>query len=250
MLRNEPLRILLRLDADHHVGLAHAIRLANILSLTKSDLDIHLIGHLPQYDKFFDPGTIVHSLPAEATSEQDKAHHVIETATRIKAHILMVDHPHLTQISWDIFAASGLPVIAIDDEGGPVKADLIFNGTILPAYHDYPHMTDKSKIHCGHDYALINPCFTQTPWTDPVEKSLLTIIGSGDRACAWAMALTAPDGPLSHLNVSKKTMITGVAFPQFKQLEKNCRDNGITLHRGLDQKTMAQLMTCMALCPA
>ncbi len=237
------LTILIRLDADHHVGLAHAIRIAKILSLVKSKFECHLIGNLSHYDNFFDSGTQIHPLPSEETSEQEKALIVVETATRIGADILVVDQPHLTKISWDIFARSFLPVIAIDDEGGPVRADLIFNGTILNAYHQYPDMVTDSAIHCGGDYALINPCFGETQWSDPVEKGLITVIGSGDRACAWAIALTDPDGPLSALETVQRTMIVGAAFPQIAQLEKNCNDCNINLHQGLDQPAMAKMLS-------
>lgn len=237
------MKILLRLDADHHVGLAHAIRVAKILSLVKPRPEIHLIGNLPHCEQFFEAATPVTSLSPEAGSEQDRAFKVVEIADCIGADVLLIDQPHLSQISWDIFADSGLPVIAIDDEGGPVRADLVFNGTILPAYHHYPLIADETCIHNGADYALINPCFSATPWSEPAEPGLLSVIGSGDRACTWALALTGPEGPFSRLEVGRKTMVVGAAYPVIDQLGKNCKAGNITLHQGLDQPAMARMFS-------
>ncbi len=237
------LKILIRLDADHNVGLAHAIRVAKILSLVKSDIDLHLIGVFPHYNQFFNPATKVTGFPAEMLSEKQKAQFVVETAVRINADIILVDHPHLGKISWDIFMASDLPIIAIDDEGGPVKADQIFNGTILKDYHHYPHMTNSAGIHCGSEYTLINPCFAANPWSEPKDLSLISVIGSGDRACDWAMKLTANHGPLSKLNLPHKTIVVGAAFPQIEQLAKNCHASNICLHQGLDQPAMAKMLS-------
>lgn len=232
----QKLKILIRLDADHHVGLAHAVRVSGILSLGKWDLEVHLIGNLPQSEKFFGSEAQIH--PIGGGREQDKAISVTETAERIKADILMVDHPHLSEISWNIFAKSGLPLIAIDDVGGAVTADLILNGTILNDYHHYPHM---ENVRCGGKYALINPCFAEQAWRD--QGGLVCVIGSGDRACDWALKLTAAEGPLAVLEGARKTMIVGASFPQIQLLSEQCAQNDIGLHQGLDQPSMANVMS-------
>lgn len=226
---SQGLKILIRLDVDHHVGLAHAVRVSKILSLGGWDFDVHLIGNLPYCEKFFGAAVQTHSL--DGNNEQARALKVVETAERIKADVLLVDHPHLSEISWDIFAKSTVPLIAIDDEGGPVRADLIFNGTVLDAYHHYSSM---DNVYCGGKYALINPCFAETDWTD--QPGLICIIGSGDRACEWALKITKTD-------LSLDTLIVGASFPEIKQLEKQCGENNIQLHQGLDQLSMARLMS-------
>lgn len=232
----QKLKILIRLDADHHVGLAHAVRVSGILSLGKWKLNVHLIGNVPQSEKFFGSAAQIH--PLAAGTEQEKALSVIKTAERIKADILMVDHPHLSEISWTIFVKSGLRLIAIDDVGGAVMAGLILNGTILDSYHHYPHM---ENVHCGGKYALINPCFAQQVWTD--RGGLVCVIGSGDRACDWALKLTAAEGPLTVLEGGRKTMIVGASFPQAQLLSEQCVQNNIELHQGLDQLSLANIMS-------
>jgi len=242
-------KILIRLDADHHVGLAHAVRVSKILSLGQSeygaawDFEVHVMGNMPQIDRFFKGQVHRHPLLENQQSEREKAMQLVKVARDIGADMLLIDHPHVSKISWDIYARTGLPLVAIDDEGGPVRADLIFNGTILEAYHHYPHMKAKENIRAGGKYTLINPCFRQHPWTNPRDLSLITVIGSGDRACDWALKLTGQDGPLSRLAAVKKTIVVGAAFPKMDALRKKCHDHNIGLHQGLDQDAMAALFS-------
>ncbi|MCF8473598.1 MAG: hypothetical protein K9G26_02790 [Emcibacter sp.] len=253
MPKNRPqtlrrLKILIRLDADHHVGLAHGVRISKILAFGQSkygslwDFDISLIGNIPHYDKFFDTSCPVYPLSQDQGTEEERAQMTLQVAKESAADILLVDHPHLTKISWDIFSASNLPLIAIDDEGGDVIADLIFNGTILETYHHYPEMKHKDRIKAGEKYALINPVFKEIPWVDANDLSLITVIGGGDRACEWALKLTSEDGALSKFDSYKKTMIVGGSFPEFSKLRKNCEAYNIDLHQGLSQHSMAKLL--------
>lgn len=242
------LKILLRMDVDHNVGLAHAVRVARILSLGREihgatwDFEVHLVGHAPQYDRFFDKAVTLHLLSADRGRERENAIQVRRLADEIQADVLMVDHPHLTAFSWDIFGKGDAPVIAIDDEGGPVVADLIFNGTILDSYHHYPRMTNAAVIHAGGQYALINPCFAQATWSEPLQAGIVSVIGSGDRACEWALKLTHAQGPLSNVTAARKTMIVGSAFPKMEQLRAHCGAAGVSLHQNLDQVAIAELL--------
>lgn len=183
------MKILIRMDADHHVGLAHAVRVSRLLAVgrmcfgTAWDFEVHLMGHVPEYANFFKPTTQVHGFSEKEDHEDARARAVVRVAAEIDADVVMVDHPYLGLKSWRIFSTGGCPVIAIDDVGGPVIADVILNGTVLDAYHHYPHMADRNFIHCGGKYALINPCFGERRWKNPPDASLITVIGSGDRAC-------------------------------------------------------------------
>ncbi len=163
-------------------------------------------------------------------------------AKHINADALLVDHPHLTCVSWQLFTRIKMLIIAIDDEGGNVNADFIFNGTALKEYHHYPLADTRAKIFAGANYSLVNPVFVQKIRKDINNKSLLIVIGSGDRACKWALKLTAVSGPLSNLDSGKKIMVVGPAFPKFSELNKNCEKVGIELRRGLDHATLAQMI--------
>jgi len=222
--------LLVRLDADHHVGLAHAVRVSTLLSLCETAMDIQIVGNTPQADKFFDPGiTTFHSS------------NTLKTADDIAADMILIDHPRIAADEWQTLNDSPYSVIAIDDEGGPVQADMIINGTILDAYHHYPLTAPETEIHCGAEYALINPCFAQNPWQNPADQSLITIIGSGNRARDWALALTAPNGPLAQY-AGPKTMIVGAAFPEIAELKNRCTDLNIQLHQGVKQPEMATML--------
>jgi len=58
-------------------------------------------------------------------------------------------------------------VIALDDEGGELMADLVINGTVPDNYHFYPALRPGGKALTGPFYTLLHAAFGATPWRDP-----------------------------------------------------------------------------------
>lgn len=243
--RNE--KIIIRMDANHSVGLAHAVRLSSILAHVKTPLEIHVLGEGDHRAVFFDQDVILHDFDASVQSEEEKATATVELAKKIAAQGIMVDQPHQTAACWRVFENSPFSIIAIDDMGGPVQADIIFNGTVLDEYHHYAQMPEGRPIYCGAEYVLINPCFAQNKWHRPQDNSLISIIGSGDTACEWALFLTQDNGPLARLRPLAMTMIIGSSYPKYEQLWQNCQKLGIKLMQGISQQKMAKLMSIHSL---
>ena len=239
---SDPIKLLIRLDADHNTGLGHAARTAELLRHIDHPLDIHICGTGAQLPLFFGEGITLHPLP-DQISEADKSDHLLRMAGDISAHILLIDQQDQTRETWQKYHDSPLPVIAIDDYGGDVQADLIFNGTILNDYHHYPLMTAKDHIFCGGDYALLNPAFGEV-CHNPAPDSLLIVIGGGERARQWALALSGEHSPFQNKTIGQITMIVGGAFPDIDDLRMACAKLDISVQQNIRQSDLADLLAC------
>lgn len=238
----DKIRLLIRLDAGHRTGLGHATRTAELLRHIDHSLDIHICGTGAQFPPFFGKDITRHPLP-EQISEEGKSDHFLHIARDISAHILLIDQPDQSRETWQNYHDSPFSVIAIDDYGGPVQADLIFNGTILSYYHHYPLMTEKDHIFCGGDYALLNPVFGEVRH-NPAQDSLLIVIGGGERARQWAQALTGGNSPFQDRIAGDITMIVGGSFPDFDALQAACTKLDISMQQNIQQSDLAELLAC------
>ncbi|PCJ39033.1 MAG: hypothetical protein COA81_11180 [Alphaproteobacteria bacterium] len=236
----DPIKLLIRLDGDHNTGLGHAARIAELLRHIDHPLAIHICGTGAQLPLFFGEGITHHPLP-EQISEVEKSDHLLRMAGDISARILLIDQPDQTRETWQKYHDSPLPVIAIDDYGGDVQADLIFNGTILDDYHHYPLMTAKDHVFCGGDYALLNPAFGEVRH-NPAPDSLLIVIGGGERARQWALALTGEHSPFQSKAIDQITMIVGGSFPDIDRLRTACAKLDISVQQNIRQADLADLL--------
>jgi len=248
IMRSDRIRLCVRLDADHAIGLGHGTRVAELLRQIKSPLDVHICGSGDPLDLLFDNDTITRHSLTQAASEEDKCADFLDYAQKIKADLLLIDQPDQTAATWASYHRSAFSVIAIDDYGGDVQADLVFNGTILENYHHYPlisgksAISEKSAIFCGSDYALLNPVFGAVTWQKPQEKNLLIVIGGGARATQWALALTGAHSPFLQPIHGKVTLIVGAAFPEMAAARTACKKLDITLRQNIPQAQLAQLL--------
>ena len=228
--------ILVRLDANHEIGLAHAIRVSSVLGLLKLPHSITIVGEGDLIEDFF-PGQRFIPIPS---TDQDVFISLIEDT---QPDLIVVDHPRPGHDFWHRLrlSAGNIPVVAIDDEGGEIEANLVFNGTVLDQYHRYPQLDTQAHCLCGGRFALLRPCFGTTPWENPCESSVLIIVGSANRARDWALQLVS--GQIDIRNWGKVRMIVGRAFPDMLQLKHDCDALGVTLEFGLSGENMAKAMS-------
>lgn len=228
--------ILVRLDADHRIGLAHAIRVAAISALLKVPHRISVAGAGDLITDFF-PGQRL--LPAPV----DTPDAFFSLIAKTRPDIILVDHPRPGHSFWHGLRvnAGGIPVVAIDDEGGEVEADLVINGTVLDQYHHYPQLHPQDRLLLGKEHALIRPVFGATPWLNPCKTSVVIVIGSADRARDWAFQLVS--GTVDTGNWGKVRMIVGKAFPDMARLQRDCDALGVSLESGLSGERMAEALS-------
>ncbi len=237
------MKILIRIDADHNVGLGHVIRITELLRHLTLPLDIHIYGRGEKMNSFFGNDTTLHPF-SELKSEIEQAGYFLDITRKINADVIFIDHPNQTPQCWQEYYKSEFPVIAIDDYGGPVKADIIFNGTILDEYHHYPLMSDHSNIFSGADYCMINPVFGKAYQRDFSDgQSLLIVIGGGKRATEWALTLLGEESPFLNLTYDKITMVVGATFPEMKKIQVAAKMKNIRLLQNIRQLELALLLT-------
>ena len=228
--------ILVRLDANHQIGLAHAVRVSAILDLLTVPRRITVAGAGELIADFF-PGQQL--LPASV--EDHNA--FFSLIGEIRPDLILVDHPRPGHGFWHGLRASAgdITVVSIDDEGGEVDADLVINGTVLDQYHHYPLLRPQARSLLGREYALIRPVFGATPWRNPCESSVVIVVGSADRARDWALQLVSGKVDLS--SWGKVRMIVGRAFPDMSRLQHDCDALGVSLESGLSGERMAEALS-------
>jgi spore coat polysaccharide biosynthesis predicted glycosyltransferase SpsG len=234
-LTDAPLHLLLRLDANHHIGLAHAIRVAAILALLETPHRLTVAGDGELLADFF-PGARHHPLSGDGKDE------FFALVGQAAPDLVLVDHPRPGTGFWqELKAHAGtIPVLAIDDEGGDVDADLIINGTVLDEYHRYPALHASAQVLAGGQYSLIRPVFAESRWQNPASPAVTIVVGSADRARDWALHLVS--GKIDLSGWGKVRMIVGRAFPAMATLAERCSRFGIALQSGVSGEEMAQAM--------
>ena len=140
----EPVRILVRIDATAETGLGHAVRTLSLLSSLPFAVKLEISGAGYALGGFFPEATL---LPPAATSED-----LWHLASRLRPDAVLMDLPSYPVSFWQHCRTAEIPVIVIDDWGGPIAADLIVNGTVLAAYHRYPAMSDSRRLLCGRQF--------------------------------------------------------------------------------------------------
>lgn len=228
--------ILVRLDANHVIGLAHAIRVAAILNLLTEPYQLSIIGNGDLIADFF-PNR--HHYLIEENRETD----FFSLVDEVHPDVVLIDHPRPGRNFWSKLRGrkDSFSVVAIDDEGGEVDADIIFNGTVLESYHHYPLANAQARVLLGPEYTLIRPEFRLTPWTNPDKPCVVIVVGSGDIACKWALHLVS--GKLNLSSWGAVRMIVGRAFPEMNRLQHDCNALGVSLSSGLTGQQMANVLS-------
>ena len=225
------IKVLVRLDANHLIGLAHAIRVRAILALLKTPHRVTVAGEGAQLANFF--GTA--QLESIDATQPDAFFALIGKTT---PDLILIDHPRIDGRFWRALSvhAGSIPVVAVDDFGGEIDADIVINGTVLDSYHNYPILRASATRLVGASYALIRPEFAHARWSDRPAPSVLILIGSGDRARDWALQLHVPR------SWGAVRMIVGQAFPDMASLKARCAMQDVTLESGVSGGAMAQAM--------
>lgn len=224
--------ILVRLDANHRIGLAHAIRVSAILGMLKTPLRITVAGAGDLISAFFPAAQL-----RQVFIEDPEAFFALIGESR--PDLILVDHPQPGYGFWSKLNmnAKGIPIVVIDDVGGEVDADLIINGTVLDQYHRYPMLRSQAKLLTGREYSLIRPVFGNISWRDFPDPSVIIVVGSGDRARDWALYLMS--GKIDLSGWGKVKMIVGQAFPDMAKLRHDCDALGVSLESGVSGDGMA-----------
>lgn len=209
--------LIVRVDATHDHGLAHAIRSSRLLDALPQRPEIHVLGQGEALKQLF-PKDRVHTL----TGDVGKYLKALNSA--VNAQAILIDQPvHDRQLWAALDTLPALTRILIDDFGSDAPADLVLNGTVIEAYHRYPNLRPNGEALCGGQYALIAHDFAQARSEDAKTGPIVAICGGGDRATAWATAL-AEHGP--GLSDHPFLLIVGASYPDFDGLKQLAVLNG------------------------
>ncbi len=223
-------RLLVRVDADHEVGLGHAVRVGALLAALEMPLDLVVVGRGTALSALFPHAR--HVLLSDDGDEPGWA-----GALAIRPEAVLVDLPRWVRRPWARLRAAGLPIAAIDDEGGVFDADLVINGAVLEECHRYQGLPPGALLRLGPAYTLLRPEFSLRHWRPTGDRSLSIVIGSGGRARPWAEALAG--GGLDDLALSRITLTVGLACPEVPALRRLAGAHGIAVHQGVGPDALA-----------
>lgn len=229
--RERSLRLLVRLDAGP-AGLGHAVRVSGVLGLMSPKVDLLLVGQGEGLQDWFPK-----LLPIDPESPGGLT--AICEAERPDA--ILLDLPRYPPSLFAELRAIGLPLVCIDDWGGGIDADIIINGTVLDEYHRYSDVRPDATLLLGGAYTLVRPAFGGNPWVDPPSPSVTIVIGSGERASAWAYRLLGPG--IERCAWGAVTMVVGAAFPERDRLAAIATAGGVFLRHGLTAQALADLLS-------
>ncbi|HCR93727.1 MAG: hypothetical protein CMH91_12380 [Oceanicaulis sp.] len=223
--------LIIRVDALHETGLAHAARCSRLLELLPQRPTVHVLGQGEALSDFFPYDKIV---PLKGPVDVFLKALVIET----EAQAVLVDQPTKDPLLWSALEAMPqLKRILIDDFGSDAPADLAINGTVISDYHAYPNLRDGGQALCGGDYALIAPVFAKSRHDAPRKGPVIAVCGGGERATDWAMML-AEHGP-ALAKPHPFIIIVGSSFPDFEALRQMAVYNGGIAKKGLPVHQLA-----------
>lgn len=223
--------LIIRVDALHETGLAHAARCSRLLDLLPQRPRVHVLGQGEALKEFFPHDKIV---PLKGPVDVFLKALVIET----EADAVLVDQPEKDPLLWDALdALPQLKRILIDDFGSDASADLVINGTVIEDYHAYPNLREGGQALCGGEYALIAPVFAKSRHDEARKGPIIAMCGGGDRATDWAMMLAEHGSALSKPHPF--IIIVGASFPDFDALRQMAVYNGGIAKQGLPAHQVA-----------
>ena len=227
-----PAHIVLCTEADADVGLGHAVRCAGLLRALRREYKLTVMGGGSLLRQFFPAANHV---PAPNWTQLDWTRMDLP-----RPDLVLADIPVYRQRDWDRVRCPGAALVAIDDHGGCVPADLVINGTVMPEYQRYDTSRPPNRLCVGPAYALIRPEFAATPWQGATSTVVTAMFGSGAQAREWALALAAAGS--TSLRGRRLRLVVGNGFDALTLLGSLCANRGIELQVGLSAVALAPLV--------
>jgi spore coat polysaccharide biosynthesis predicted glycosyltransferase SpsG len=234
--QNKSKHIVLCTEANHEVGLGHAVRCAGLLRLVKLPFKLTVVGNGPLLQEFFPHAQ---QIGMTGWTYLDWSQWALASVD-----LVLADIPFYRDRDWERIRFAGAPLAVIDDHGGDIPADIVINGTVLPENHSYIGSRRPLRLFTGGDYALIRPEFVATPWHGMGSGRVTIVVGGGDRARDWVLSLAI--SARSTFTANKLDIVVGSAFPEMDRLRAICQTEGIELHTGLPAAVLAARLAASA----
>ena len=231
--------IVLCCEADEEVGMGHAVRCEALLNLLSSKisniLQLTVIGSSIFINKLFPEAR---KIPPPDWSNLDWEKYDLS-----QIDLVLADIPFYRSRDWKKIRHPTAPLVVIDDHGGIVPANLVINGTVLPAYHEYHHPLPE-KLIVGPKHALIRQEFASIKWESQKSQGVTIIVGGGNEARKWILEIMQIYGQVGSAAFADRsvTVVVGSTFYGIDQLIGICKEYNIVLHTGLSSLEMARLM--------
>jgi len=227
-------KLLVRLSANRVIGMGHAVRTGALVHALLAQgvisEEIVVLGEGDLWRPFFPPS-------AQHLCMSDEVG-IAEALVDNGFDLAIIDYPFPKSGDWDALKQAAKATIAIDDWGGNVAADMIFNGTVLERFHIYDEAV-SSLIFKGADYTLLRPEFANHSWYGTDNDRITVVIGSGEAARDWAFGLMQ-DWPQALMK--RAHFVVGAGFDRFEALQSLAQSRHITLKRGLDAACLVNLL--------
>lgn len=230
------MRIILCTEANPEVGYGHIVRCAGLLNLLTFEHSLTVVGAVDS-TRFF-------NVPSKVVCVHDWLTLDWASLGIAQADLIIVDLPFYRVRAWNRFRLGAAKVLAVDDYGGDLHADVVINGTVVDDYHHYPRAA-KCVFLLGPQYTLIRSDFAAKPWVGATATDVSFVIGSGDEARKWAFFLARHIAP--YWRDRTVHFVVGHGFDDIPALRHVCESAGLCLHVGLSGSDLAELLSHSAL---
>jgi len=220
---------LLRVDADATVGFGHVVRCSALFAALGANLDMVVAGDDAAALRASFPAARVHSVNREGFGQILRSE---------RPELVVVDLPRHSTGVWREARRFARLVVAVDDQGGAIEADIVISGAPPSACRPFPALDGGARALTGPAYALLRPEFAVVRWRSPGPPSVAIVVGSGARARDWAFALAGD--ALDRSAWGDVAMAVGRGFSQYDRLGEACARARIRLLNGLEAGAMAQ----------
>jgi len=222
--------ILVRVDANDVIGMAHVIRTAQLINQFNFKFHIFLLSNDEIVKKYIHCREFIKLKDNEMSS-------LSTVLSQVKPDLVIIDYPLMNKSLWEAYRNKS-NVIAVDDYGGEVIADVIINGTVLNEYHLYPKIKESTKVFAGISYALIRTQFLSRTWKYNPDGHVTIVIGSGENAIKWVLFLC--ENIRNILNSIKINIVVNSNFSEINKLKENCNINKIDVYQDLNADELSK----------
>ncbi|MCR6631136.1 MAG: glycosyltransferase family protein [Magnetospirillum sp.] len=150
--------ILVVTAAGHEWGMGHAVRTSALVAAMGAATRVRVLAVGAEVP-------LRASFPAARLSVTTEGGLERELAAETPA-LAVVDLPPRIARPWAALRRLGAPVAAVEDFGGEVDADVVFNGSVVECHHLF-RGPSHLQVYAGGSYALIRPDFAAHPWVPP-----------------------------------------------------------------------------------
>jgi UDP-2,4-diacetamido-2,4,6-trideoxy-beta-L-altropyranose hydrolase len=232
-------RVLLRVDGGHDVGMGHVVRSHALgAALRKRGADVEFLTNLRDSATWLQARDARVERAGSTPGSQADADNLLKTARLTRADVLVTDGYVFREDYLGRVAEGGLPLASIDDLAAwHFPSQIVINGTLGAKNCTYSR-SPQTRLLLGPEYLLLREAFRPRAEPPAGPLALFACFGGSDPDDYTAVTIRAWETlrPRPFLD-----LVVGPAYAHFDRLRAR-REDDLRLHRDLEAPELAAVM--------